>query len=112
MPARIFGNESREAYPSTVRLMIIVKKTDGSRKPFFPFSLDLGDSFRLSSFGKRWKDNVVQLFCHSQPRPIHITGKWQPELAIDARSDITRFQNGDGTPRYLGLGVAAKRMYS
>jgi len=93
-------------------LMIIVKKTDGSQKRYFPFSLDLGDGFKLSSFGKSWKDNFAMLFRQSQPRPIHITGEWQPKVAADCRSDIARFQNDDAAPQYLGLRAAAKQLCS
>jgi len=104
----IFGNESRRHFPRNVRLMIIVKKTEKSKNPYFPFFLELGKNFRVSVFGGRFTDRVVMLFRKSRPEPISITGDWATEIAREALTDIPKFQNDKETPQHIGLRAARR----
>ena len=80
--------------------MITVTNSD-SLNPYFPFSLDLDKEYVVSPFGEPFTDKVAKWFKRSRPRPIQISGCWEPHIAKDALTDVSRFY--DSEPKYIGL---------
>ena len=87
--------------------MIIVKQTNKSSNPYFPFSLELGKEFSVSVFGGTFNNKVGEWKLRkSRPLPIHITGDWETKIAQNALIDVEKFDKV--TPQYIGLRAAGR----
>ena len=92
--------------------MITVKKTGNTRQLYFPFTLQLGSEFRLSVSG----EGLVQKFKtklsgSSSPQLIAVTGSWQPDIAKDMLTDVSKFcDTTDKVPQHIGLRAAYRTL--